>query len=392
MQPAVQNHRIVGLERVEDGKELGLGGAVVPLPVAAEQLQQFIDGSLGLAGCMQGLGQIETGLVIAGVCIHRGPQLRHRACVFRLAGKLDLREGRFDFRCFSDLRGCSVQHRLGLIQFTQCNMGPRQPAISGGILVILTQDGGKGLSRIRNRTFGQHLFRSFQRFAKPAVSGAARGLDHLLQEGVDFRCGQSALKHVDRAALHKGDYGRDGLQRQPLLRKRLRQALVLIHVDLGHGDSTLGLCDGGLQHRAQGFAGAAPGSPEIHDHRSLHRRVDNVLHEGGFGHVLDQITRRCGAANNIAHQFVLRLELPPIWNPVRRKPREELAVTRPRYDLFGIAQLMRKNETALDRHADPCDVYSRMAVLSLMTLTVWSRLRQPWRRARTARQRSAMPS
>ena len=52
-------------------------------------------------------------------------------------------------------------------------------------------------------------------------------------------------------------------------------------------------------------------------------------------------------------------------------------MAQPRCGLIGIAQMMRKNETALDRHADPCDVYSRMAVLSLMTLTVWSRRRQP---------------
>jgi hypothetical protein len=51
--------------------------------------------------------------------------------------------------------------------------------------------------------------------------------------------------------------------------------------------------------RAQRLAGAAPGRPEIHDHRHLAAGLDHVLHEGLFGHIHDDARacrRTAGAA------------------------------------------------------------------------------------------------
>ncbi len=108
------------------------------------------------------------------------------------------------------------------------------------------------------------------------------------------------------------------MQRQPLLRQSLSQTLVFIHIDLGHGNRALGLGHGRFQRRAQGFAGPAPGRPEIDDHRRLHRGLDHILHKGRLADVHDQIT--CGGwrartAKNIHHLNLLRFKLGPYMEP-----------------------------------------------------------------------------
>ena len=55
----------------------------------------------------------------------------------------------------------------------------------------------------------------------------------------------------------------------------------------------LGVVDGLFQRRAQGLAGAAPGRPEIHDHRHLAAGLQHVGGEGGEAGILDI---RAGAA------------------------------------------------------------------------------------------------
>ena len=53
--PPRKEHRIVRLERLEDGDELRLGRPVVPLPVAAKQLQKLVHRLLRLpAGIERG--------------------------------------------------------------------------------------------------------------------------------------------------------------------------------------------------------------------------------------------------------------------------------------------------------------------------------------------------
>ncbi|KIC09420.1 hypothetical protein RA19_15515 [Leisingera sp. ANG-M1] len=54
-------------------------------------------------------------------------------------------------------------------------------------------------------------------------------------------------------------------------------------------------------------------------------------------------------------------------------------MTRRRFDLFAASEkLMRMDEAAWARHANPWSVYSRMTVLPLMTLAVWSRVWLGW--------------
>lgn len=54
-------------------------------------------------------------------------------------------------------------------------------------------------------------------------------------------------------------------------------------------------------------------------------------------------------------------------------------MTRTRFDLFAASErLMRMDETAWARHANPLSVYSRMSVLPLTTLAVWSRVWLGW--------------
>lgn len=50
-----------------------------------------------------------------------------------------------------------------------------------------------------------------------------------------------------------------------------------------------------------------------------------------------------------------------------------------RLDLFSLSQrLMQMDEATWARHANPLSVYSRMSILPLMTLAVWSRIWLGW--------------
>jgi len=54
-------------------------------------------------------------------------------------------------------------------------------------------------------------------------------------------------------------------------------------------------------------------------------------------------------------------------------------MARRRFDLFAASErLMRMDEAAWARHANPWSVYSRMTVLPLMTLAIWSRIWLGW--------------
>src|SRR3989338_7865829 len=55
----------------------------------------------------------------------------------------------------------------------------------------------------------------------------------------------------------------------PLNSKKGGQGGILIHVYLGHDELSLLLRGHALQHRTEDAAGAAPGSPEIDQHRHL---------------------------------------------------------------------------------------------------------------------------
>ncbi|GAA6181706.1 hypothetical protein NBRC116594_31440 [Shimia sp. NS0008-38b] len=50
-----------------------------------------------------------------------------------------------------------------------------------------------------------------------------------------------------------------------------------------------------------------------------------------------------------------------------------------KWDIFALSErMMRMDEAAWARHANPWSVYSRMSILPLMTLAIWSRLWLGW--------------
>ncbi|NVK12631.1 MAG: hypothetical protein HWE35_00460 [Rhodobacteraceae bacterium] len=54
-------------------------------------------------------------------------------------------------------------------------------------------------------------------------------------------------------------------------------------------------------------------------------------------------------------------------------------MARPRFDLFAASErLMKMDDAAWARHANPWSVFSRMSVLPLMTLAIWSRVWLGW--------------
>jgi len=54
-------------------------------------------------------------------------------------------------------------------------------------------------------------------------------------------------------------------------------------------------------------------------------------------------------------------------------------MSQPRIDIFRLAeQMMRMSDDAWARHSNPKSVYSRIAILPLITLAIWSRLWLGW--------------
>ena len=99
-----------------------------------------------------------------------------------------------------------------------------------------------------------------------SVAPGPDGADQLLDEGLDLALGQRAHEAVDRLALLEGDDGGDRLDAE--LAGDLR---MLVDVHLDQLDLALGALDHLLDHRGQLLAGAAPGRPEIDQHRLRHR-------------------------------------------------------------------------------------------------------------------------
>ena len=80
-----------------------------------------------------------------------------------------------------------------------------------------------------------------------------------------------------------------GIDWMPIWPGNLR---MLVDVHLGELDLALGGLHRLFQHRRELLAGAAPGRPEIHQHRLALGFLDHVLHEGLRGRVLDHVGRR----------------------------------------------------------------------------------------------------
>jgi hypothetical protein len=111
---------------------------------------------------------------------------------------------------------------------------------------------------------------------------AAGHLQDALDELPDLALGKRALEQVGDLALREGDHGGHRLQRQAHLHQLLDEGAVLVDVDLDQADAALGGAHHLFQRRRQRLAGAAPGRPEVHEHRHLARGLDDVGHEGAL--------------------------------------------------------------------------------------------------------------
>ncbi len=81
---------------------------------------------------------------------------------------------------------------------------------------------------------------------------------------------------IDRLAVLESIDGRNGLDAQ-----LLRDLRVFVDIDLDETKRALSLGHEAFEQRAQLFARAAPGRPEINDHGHVHRRVQHVGGETG---------------------------------------------------------------------------------------------------------------
>ena len=189
---------------------------------------------------------------------------------------------------------------LGLLDGARRDVAFRQPGKGGNIGGIEAQHLGIDLgggSRIAFRQYGLGLLQNFRdiRFAR-----RRHALGELVDEGVDLALRHRAHETVGGLAAHERDHGRDRLNAHLAGNGRM---LVDVHLD--QLDLALGGANRLFQHRRELAAGAAPGRPEVDQHRLALRFLDDVLDEGLGGRLLDQIgcclRRRAAALLNYRH-------------------------------------------------------------------------------------------
>ena len=189
------------------------------------------------------------------------------------------------------------------------------------VLAILLQDLAEQLRRGVDVAGGKRRLGGFE-IGRDVAGGVA---DQPRDEGVDARFGQRSHEAVDRPPVLEGEHGGDRLHAH--LPGDLR---MLVDIELDQPDRALCRAHGLFQDRRELAAGAAPGRPEIDQHRHLARGLDHVAHEVLGGGVLDEVgLGAAGAAvleNRGIYAHAPRLSSPARWaGPSRlatgRKPR-----------------------------------------------------------------------
>ena len=101
-------------------------------------------------------------------------------------------------------------------------------------------------------------------------------------KSLDLAFRDRAHETIHRLAVAEGIDGRDGLDAQ-----LLGDLGILVDVHLDHLHRAAGGDHRGFQLRAERLAGAAPGRPEIHDHRHFAAGDQHVGGKGGQARILD---------------------------------------------------------------------------------------------------------
>ena len=235
---------------------------------------------------------------LVGVFGEGGAQIILGASRGGLAGKVEHGAGGFDLFGFGERAGGGGDQGFGQIKIAEREVGADQASVGDGVFGVFFEDGGEGFHGVGVFAIVQHGFGGGDGIGK-AVVGLWPHRGEFVDKAFEFRRRNIALEAIDRLALEEGIDGGDGLDAQ-----LGGERLIFVDVDLHHADAALGSGDGGLQGWAEGFAGAAPWRPEIDDDRDGLRRLDDVLQEGDFRAVGDQIGGGgcCGGGCGAEHE------------------------------------------------------------------------------------------
>ena len=227
-------------------------------------------------------------------------QLGHRTDRLGLLGEIDRGLHRLDGGVIALRFRHHRQRLLGLLDRARRHVAFRQPGQGGDIGGIETQYLGIDLGCRGRVAFRQHGLGLLQDLCDIRLARRRHALGELVDEGVDLALRHRAHEAVGGLAAHERDHGRDRLNAHLAGDGRM---LVDIHLD--QLDLALGRADRLFENGRELAAGSAPGRPEIDQHRLTLRFLDDVLHEGLGGRLLDQIgcclRRRAAALLNYRH-------------------------------------------------------------------------------------------
>ena len=199
-------------------------------------------------------------------------ELGDRADRARLLGEFERRARGGDRRLVALGFRHHGERLLGLLDRAGLDVAAREPGERVHVGGVLGQDlridvgGGRGIALDQRGVGGLQQ-----------VLGLAAdlALGQPLEEGDHLAFRQRAHEAVGRLAVDEGDHRRDRLDAH-----LAGDGRMLVDVHLDELDLALGGRDHLFQDRGELLAGAAPGRPEVDQHRLALRLLDHVLHEG----------------------------------------------------------------------------------------------------------------
>ena len=228
---------------------------------------------------MVGHGEVEAGLMVAGVLGE--PRLQFGGVAVGLARLLGERKGRCRALDVGVLQRIVVEpiHQLAsVLEIAGTDEATHQSRDRRRLARHLAQNLAVDVRRGGEIAGIQRVLGLLQRLLQRR---GAHGSDQPLHEALDLAFRLGAHEAVHRLPLVEGEHGRNRLDAE-----LLRDLRVLVDVDLDQRHLAAGVSHRLLQNRRELLAGAAPGRPEIDDHRRLLRRLDHVGGEALSGRVL----------------------------------------------------------------------------------------------------------